>query len=671
MQLLRLRFVAAFLALMLSFDQVAFAQEKKAAPIAPAEAAKDGWDEIDERLIFLIIRLANTETSLEAVEKTIAASSRSQSVKIGDAKRAVRENEKMDRKGGGPVKWSVFYGRTADKFFYHPTDRTSTYHTATVLSQQPPQNGNKITETFQNSRVTVSSRPPQFDYIYKANQEAKERAEADADKLKNKIDALLERRQKLELEQNGLWVEIAFHAIAHFDLNQKPRLRFEPVVAASDPDSKLHGDVVKSAAIFTRVALSVIDEAQKDQASAFSRIKPTVSEARQTLNDYWLRLGVDSSDRKTTDGKFAALAKRLDDVASNLSESYEVAVDGDQQKDQLRKETFRGQLQESLVGYAEIVLALDEMLVEMQERWQIKSDLDKPLTIASLSMKTPSGAVNRYAGTNAGDIRDNNGLKMVLCWCPLGTFMMGSPKTEVDRDKNEDQVLVTLSDGFWLGRFEVTQGEWQQIMGTTVTQQKARPDTSGDISGVGPRHPMYFVNHDEATAFCAIMTEQERRAGRLSPDWEYRLPTEAHWEYACRAGTKAATAFGNSLSSTMANFNGNSPYGRASKGPYLVRTTEVGSYKPNDWGLYDMHGNVSEWCADCYVEKRPGGRDPVFQVSGASNRVNRGGGWNTIEALNRSAWRSNGSPGSRHANVGFRVAAVQSHRAEIKVQEAK
>ena len=171
---------------------------------APAEAAKDGWDEIDQRLIFLIIRLANTETSLEAVEKTIAASSRSQSVKIGDAKRAVRENEKMDRKGGGPVKWSVFYGRTADKFFYHPTDRTSTYHTATVLSQQPPQNGNKIKETFQNSRVTVSSRPPQFDYIYKANQEAKERAEADADKLKNKIDALLERRQKLELEQNGL-----------------------------------------------------------------------------------------------------------------------------------------------------------------------------------------------------------------------------------------------------------------------------------------------------------------------------------------------------------------------------------------------------------------------------------------------------------------------------------
>ena len=669
----RLFCVASILGLMLSFGQVAFAQEKKAALIAPAEAAKDGWDEIDQRLIFLMIRLANTETSLEALEKTIAASSRNQSVKIGDAKRAVRENEKMDRKGGGPVHWSVFYGRTADKFFYHPTDRNSTYHTVTVLSQQPPQNDNKIAGGVPSRQgLPVSNRPPQFDYIYRANQEAKERAEADADKLKNKIEALLDRRQKLELEQNGLWVEIAFHAIAHFDLNKKPRLRFEPAVAANDPDSKLHGDIVKSAAIFTRVALSVIDEAQKDQASAFSRIKPTVSDARQTLNDYWLRLGVDSSDRKTTDGKFAALAKRLDDVASNLSESYEVAVDGDRQKDQVRKETFRGQLQESLVGYAEIVLALDEMLVEMQERWQIKSDLDKPLTVASFSVNAPVGGVSSYAGTKAGDIRDNNGLKMVLCWCRPGSFMMGSPKTEIDRGQNENQVLVTLSDGFWLGRFEVTQGEWQQVMGTTVAQQKARPDGFGDICGVGPRHPMYFVSHDEATAFCVLVTQQEQRAGRLPRDWEYRLPTEAQWEYACRAGTTSATAFGNDLNSTMANFNGKSASGRATKGPNLLRTTEVGSYKPNDWGLYDMHGNVIEWCADSYVEKRVGGRDPVVvDASATSTRANRGGSWNTGSGFNRSAWRSAGTPGSRHASIGFRVAVVQSRRAEIKAQEAK
>ena len=135
---------AALFALLFSFVQ---AQDKKKeadkkAPIAPAEKLAEGWDEIDERLIFLMVRLANTETSLEAVEKTIAASSRKASAKTGDAKRAIGENEKMDRKGGGPMKWSQFYGTTAEKFFYHPTDRNSFYHTVRL----PQANGNNLPE---------------------------------------------------------------------------------------------------------------------------------------------------------------------------------------------------------------------------------------------------------------------------------------------------------------------------------------------------------------------------------------------------------------------------------------------------------------------------------------------------------------------------------------------
>lgn len=541
-------------------------------------------------------------------------------------------------------------------FFYHPTDRNSTYHTVTVLSQQPPQNDNKTAGGVgvpSRQGLPIHQRPPQFDYIYRANQEAKERAEADAEKLKNKIEALLQRRQNLEQEQSGLWIEIAFHAIAHFDLNKKPRLRFEPVAVANDPTSKLHGDIVKSAAIFTRVGLSVIDEAQKDQSAAFARIKPAISDARQTLNDYWLRLDVDSSDRKSTEGKFAALAKQLDDVASNLSESYEVAIDGDRQKDQLRKETFRGQLQESLVSYAEIVLALDEMLVEMQERWQIKSDLDKPLTVASLSTKTPIGGISSYAGTKAGDIRDNNDLKMMFCWCPPGSFMMGSPKTEVGRDKNEDQVLVKMNDGFWLGRFEVSQGDWQKLMGSTPAQQQVKSGSHGFVSATGPRHPMYFVSQVEATAFCVLMTEQERRAKRLPPDWEFRLPTEAQWEYACRAGTTTATAFGTDLSSMAANFNGKFPYGGASKGVFLQRVNEVGSYKPNDWGLCDMHGNVWEWCADQITEKQTGVRGVI-----------RGGCFDAPGDACRSAKRGFFLPNDRAGSLGFRVATVRSSRAK-------
>ena len=383
---------AALFALLFSFVQ---AQDKKKeadkkAPIAPAEKLAEGWDEIDERLIFLMVRLANTETSLEAVEKTIAASSRKASVKTGDAKRAINENEKMDRKGGGPMKWSQFYGTTAEKFFYHPTDRNSFYHTQTVLSPQPPQNDNQTAPGIPSRQgLPVHQRPPQFDYIYKANQGAAAKAEAEAGLLKGKVEALAARRRKLELEQVALWVEIAFRAAAHFELNKKPVFRFEPILAADDPDAKLHADIMKTSAAFMRVALSIVDEAPKDQDGTLVRIKPAISDAREKLNDAWLRLAVDTSDKKTVEGKFAALAKRLDDVSRNLTESYEISVDGDMNADELRKDTFRGQLQGSLVSYAQIVLALDEMATQMRDQWKVKPDLDKPFGTVNLASITP------------------------------------------------------------------------------------------------------------------------------------------------------------------------------------------------------------------------------------------------------------------------------------------
>ena len=121
---------------------------------------------------------------------------------------------------------------------------------------------------------------------------------------------------------------------------------------------------------------------------------------------------------------------------------------------------------------------------------------------------------------------------------------------------------------------------------------------------------MELVAWDDANAFCRKLTEPERQAGRLPAGWEYRLPTEAQWEYACRAGTVTATAFGDSLSSRQANFNGNNPYNGAENGPNLTRTAEVGTYPANAWGLHDMHGNVWEWCRDWYQRKLPGGNDP-------------------------------------------------------------
>jgi formylglycine-generating enzyme required for sulfatase activity len=147
----------------------------------------------------------------------------------------------------------------------------------------------------------------------------------------------------------------------------------------------------------------------------------------------------------------------------------------------------------------------------------------------------------------------------------------------------------------------------------------------------------------------------------LPPGWEYRLPTEAQREYACRAGTATATAFGDKLDSTQANFDGNYPYNGAQNGPYLQRTTEGGSYRANAWGLYDMHGNVAEWCRDSYSAKLPGGSDPEVTEK-TSYRVHRGGAGSLRGGSCRSADRTGHLATSWSHFLGFRVAIGQSGR---------
>ena len=150
----------------------------------------------------------------------------------------------------------------------------------------------------------------------------------------------------------------------------------------------------------------------------------------------------------------------------------------------------------------------------------------------------------------------------------------------------------------------------------------------------------------------------------------YTLPTEAQWEYACRAGTTTPFHFGDSLSSNQANFDGNYPYG-AEKGPYLERTTPVGTYAPNAWGLYDMHGNVWEWCYDWYGEYTAGdAADPHGPETG-SDRVVRGGAWDIYAQFCRSACRFRFDPGRRYRILGFRVAAVQSAEQQAREPEGR
>ena len=248
-----------------------------------------------------------------------------------------------------------------------------------------------------------------------------------------------------------------------------------------------------------------------------------------------------------------------------------------------------------------------------------------------------------------------------LAWIPPGTFTMGSPSNEVERYNWEGpQTVVTLTRGFFMGKYEVTQGEYADVTGNNPS--RFRNGTDGVTNEL--RHPVEVVSWNDATNYCARLTERERTTGRLPLGWVYRLPTEAEWEYACRGGTTSAFHYGPALRSGMANFYGLQEYDSSvgttnnTNGIYLGRTTVVGSYEANGWGLYDMHGNVWEWCSDVWDGRGlPGGRvtDPQGPASG-SYRVIRGGGWYCLARDCRSAIRNfDYFPGYGNFLIGFRV----------------
>jgi formylglycine-generating enzyme required for sulfatase activity len=229
-----------------------------------------------------------------------------------------------------------------------------------------------------------------------------------------------------------------------------------------------------------------------------------------------------------------------------------------------------------------------------------------------------------------------------MLWVKPGTFEMGSSSGSSD----ETPYAVTLTDGYWLGKYEVTQDQWERVTGSNPSSYK------------GGGRPVDSVAVTEVTSFCDKLTELERQAGRLPAGMAYQLPTEAQWEYACRAGTKTAFSFGDSLTSEQANISG---------GP--GETTDVGKYPANGWGFHDMHGNVFEWCADWYGDYPAGAaRDPVGPAGG-SHRVKRGGSWFNSANIARSAYRLRSGPMLRLNGLGFRLSLRPTGKAEPQVQE--
>ena len=274
--------------------------------------------------------------------------------------------------------------------------------------------------------------------------------------------------------------------------------------------------------------------------------------------------------------------------------------------------------------------------------------------------------ITRYKRTGqyfTENLGDGVGLDMVLI--PGGTFLMGSPEDELEsRDNERPQHEVTIQP-FFLGRYTVTQAQWQIVANYPQIERELNPNPS---VFKGDNHPVERVSWYDATEFCKRLSAKTRR--------EYKLPSEAQWEYACRAGTKTPFHFGETITTDLANYRGidiitregtySGSYGLGPRGKYREQTIDVRNFPANVWGLHDMHGNVFEWCEDHYHSNYQGAPDDgsawIDEDRTNRNRVMRGGSWTRCPRNCRSAYRSSNIWRNVFFNydVGFRVVCMVS-----------
>jgi formylglycine-generating enzyme required for sulfatase activity len=246
----------------------------------------------------------------------------------------------------------------------------------------------------------------------------------------------------------------------------------------------------------------------------------------------------------------------------------------------------------------------------------------------------------------AFEIEAADAVRQTLRWIPPGSYLMGSPEDEPERfAAREEQQLVTLRSGFWLADTACNQALWTAVMGDNPSRFADNAD-----------NPVEQVSWDDITQRFLPALNQ-----RL-PGLQLELPSEAQWEYACRAGTTTPFWFGKQITTEQVNYDGNHPYAGGDKGEFRRRTVPVKALPANGWGLYQMHGNVWEWCSDEWIEKIAAGaaEAPVIKADsgpgGPAARVLRGGGWRLNAQDCRSAYRDRYEPGLPNVNFGFRLA---------------
>ena len=246
------------------------------------------------------------------------------------------------------------------------------------------------------------------------------------------------------------------------------------------------------------------------------------------------------------------------------------------------------------------------------------------------------------------------GVELDMVLIPGGSFMMGSPEDELGHQDYESPLHKVTVQPFFMAKYPVTQAQWQFAAQLPQVNQELNPDPS---HFKGSDRPVERISWLDAVEFCDRLSHQTKR--------KYRLPSEAEWEYACRAGTTTPFHFGETISTDFANYDGNHTYGAGSKGIYRGETTPVGSFGvANAFGLCDMHGNVWEWCADHWhsnYQGAPGDGSAWIDEhnqnknDSQNERLLRGGSWGNFPVYCRSAVRMNGYPGFNNGNFGFRV----------------
>jgi formylglycine-generating enzyme required for sulfatase activity len=260
--------------------------------------------------------------------------------------------------------------------------------------------------------------------------------------------------------------------------------------------------------------------------------------------------------------------------------------------------------------------------------------------------------LHRYRRINKSYTEElGQGVKLTLMLMPAGEFTMGAPAEEPESEDNERPQRLVKVPQFLMGRYAVTQAQWRVVAGYDRMEQDLDPDPS---NFQGDNRPVEQVSWDDAQEFCRRLSAKTGK--------NYQLPSEAQWEYACRAGMTTAFHFGETITPELANYYTPSSYNGSPTSEAQRGTTDVGSFPANDWGLHDMHGNVLEWCEDDYHPNYEGapdnGRAWVESDRTETSRLLRGGFWNYAPRNCRSAYRYNASRDGRGILIGFRVCCV-------------